>query len=287
MSEELAVVYVLRHPAAHITSATILGARDGARLVRAGATAHFEVDYQRQLGGSGETLAQGVLAMCEADFAQLKEWFGGLTPSGLPLRCVIVTGTFGAFHATCSDTELHVAAFDETNPELVEMLTMAEVIEVFSANQKRGWNCGASNGEGLSRVLATELHPTQLDGFATAAAWLNSKRANFVDRNDPTDQDPVSTGCATLFLNYLHYQLGYRWQDVVTYGLPTLAETYHALAGGTTDAWHDFSLLLAEHFPPGTRVNVETDNVFPLGAAPPSSRPPDRGSLDRRKRIRS
>lgn len=28
------------------------------------------------------------------------------------------------------------------------------------------WGCGASNGEGLSRVLATERYPTELNGFS-------------------------------------------------------------------------------------------------------------------------
>jgi hypothetical protein len=32
----------------------------------------------------------------------------------------------------------------------------------------------------LSRVLEAELYPAQLDGFATAAAWLDSDRPNFV-----------------------------------------------------------------------------------------------------------
>lgn len=47
----------------------------------------------------------------------------------------------------------------------------------------------------VDEVLATALHPSQLDGF-TAGAWLNSSRANFVDHNEHTDLDAVSTGCA-------------------------------------------------------------------------------------------
>jgi hypothetical protein len=169
-----------------------------------------------------------------------------------------------AFHGSCADTDVQVAAFDEHQPELVETAFMAEVVEVFSANQRRGWNCGASNGEGLSRVLATELHPSQLDGFATASAWLNSKRPNFVDRNDPTDEHPIATGCAVLFLNYLRYQLGYSWSDIVTHGQPTLSETCYSLTKKTSNVWHTFSALLDAHYPPGTRVHLTVDNVFPL-----------------------
>ena len=87
---------------------------------------------------------------CEADFSQLTEWFGGLVPQHLPFRVSIVRGSFGAFHDTCVDTHLHCAAFDGHNAELVEMLTMAEAVEVFSAAQNAGWDCGASNGEALS-----------------------------------------------------------------------------------------------------------------------------------------
>jgi hypothetical protein len=263
MSSELLMIHVLRHPAETLSFDSIELARHGASFVEAGATEHFAVAYQSRLGERGEEVARDVLSMCEGDFVQVQSWFGGTRPNGLPFRCLIVSGSFGAFHAACSDTQLFLAAFDASNAELVEMVNMAEVVEVFSAAQKAGWNCGASNGEGLSRVLSTELHPTQLDGFATAADWLNSRRPNFVDRNDPTDQDAVSIGCAVLFLNYLHYQLDCTWQDIVGRGRPTLAETYHALSG-KSNGWRDFSNLLAAHFPPGTRANVATDNVFPL-----------------------
>jgi hypothetical protein len=261
---ELLMIHVLRHPAEAVGVETIDFSRLGLGFVEAGTTEHFVVAYHLLLGQRGEQLARGILSMCEADFVQVRTWFGGVLPNDLPFRCLIMPGSFGAFHATCADTQLHLAAFDGDNAELVEMVNMAEVVEVFSAAQKLGWNCGASNGEGLSRVLSTQLHPTQPDGFATAADWLNSRRPNFVDRSDPTDQNPISIGCAVLFLNYLRYQLGYDWQGILSGGRPTLAETYYVLTGGKTNAWRDFSGLLDAHFPRGTRANVTTDNVFPL-----------------------
>jgi len=254
---------VLRHPGEEVTPQTVQRVQQ-APFVLQGSTDHFVINYQADLGSPGAALAQAVLAACEADYSTVQGWFGGLTPGGLPFTCFIVKGSFGAFHSTCVDTQLHLAAFDETNGELVEMVNMAEVVEVFSAAQKAGWDCGASNGEGLSRVLATELHPSQLDGFATAAAWLRSPRPNFVEVNDPTDRNPVSIGCAALFLNYLHHQLGFAWAAIVTKGGPTLAATYATLTGGKQDGWQDFSSLLASHFPPGSPVNVTGDNVFPL-----------------------
>ena len=257
------LAHVLRHADEEITSDTIHRAHHGSLFVQAGATEHFRVEYQRQLGFAGQHLARGVLADCEADFAQVTEWFGGLVPPKLPFQVSIVRGSFGAFHDTCADTHVHCAAFDGHNGELVEMVNMAEAVEVFSAAQNAGWNCGASNGEGLSRVLSTALHPSQLDGFATAGDWLNSRRENFVDRNDPTDRDPLSIGCAVLFLNYLHQQLAHSWATIVAHGRPTLAATYHALED-REDGWEHFSTLVDAHYPPGAYAHVPTDNIFPL-----------------------
>jgi hypothetical protein len=265
---------VLRHPDEEITAETISYASGSAAFVEAGTTEHFQVEYQRHLGYAGQVLARGVLGACEADFAQLTAWFNGLVPQHLPFRVSIVRGSFGAFHDSCADTHLHCAAFDGHNAELVEMVAMAEAVEVFSAAQNAGWNCGASNGEGLSRVLSSALHPTQLDGFATAGDWLNSRRQNYVDHSEGTDVDPMSTGCATLFLNYLHHQLGHPWAAIVAHGHPTLAATYHALQN-RNDGWEQFSTLLAAHYPPGHRSHVATDNVFPL---PDVATPADRAT---------
>lgn len=263
VSRAVSGVRVLRHPGEELTGATLERIRPSS-FVQAGTTAHFAVSYEAALGAAGDALARWVLASCEADYSTVQGWFGGLVPTGLPFTCLITSGSFGAYHTTCADTTLHLAGFDATNGELVEMVNMAEVVEVFSADQGAGWDCGASNGEALSRVLATELHPNQLGGFATAAAWLASSRPNFVDVNDPTDQNAISTGCGVLFLNYLRHQLGFSWDAIVTNGRPTLAATYDTLTGGKHAAWADFSGLLALHFPPGSPVEVAGDNVFPL-----------------------
>jgi hypothetical protein len=256
-------VQILRHPAEELVSHTVQAHRR-AKYTKRGSTPNFTVSYQTALGQSGATLAQAVLGACEADYSQMQRWFGNLVPPGLPFTCFIDKGSFGAYHMTCADTALHLAAFDGKSGELVEMVNMAEVVEVFSAAQAKGWDCGAGNGEGLSRVLATELHPTQLNGFTTASAWLDSNpRPNFVDNNDPTDRNAVSTGCSVLFLNYLHYQLGFSWHDIVAAGGVTLADT-HATLTGKSGGWSAFSALLEAHFPTGRTSGVTKDNVFPL-----------------------
>jgi hypothetical protein len=240
-----------------------------------GSTAHFNVYYDPSLGSDGVTIANGVLATCEADYQTLSGYFAGITPPGLPFNIVVAplssppNGTGGAYHDTCAAVTLYCDA--KTTPsvdvDLTRFLVIAEEVEVFEAAQGVGWDCGANNGEGLSRVLATELYPNELDGYATAAAWLDSSnRPDYVDTTDPTDQNPVSTGCAVLFLNYLRYQLNFSWSAIVGAGAPMLGQTYTNLTGAT-NGFQQFSTLLQANYPIGTPSGLTTDNPFPLPAA--------------------
>jgi hypothetical protein len=232
-------------------------------LTQRGQTAHFIVNFDNSLGANGPLLADAVLATCERDYAQLQGYFGGITPAGLPFVINIVPGNGGASHATCASTTLSCDAFSGTDADLVRMLVVAEADEVFMAAQNTGWNCGASNGEGLSRVLATQPYPAELNGFATASSWLNSARPNFVDQNDPTDRNFISIGCSTLFINYLRYQLHFSLAQIVQARGVNLQQTYANLTG-SPDAFGPFAALLQRHFPAGTAVNLPNDNPFPL-----------------------
>ncbi len=142
----------------------------------------------------------------------LQSYFDGLTPSGLPFNIIIAPGIGGAYHYGCGGVDLYCDGDTSSPPDVnhTRMLVVAEEVEVFSNSQGRGWDCGASTGEGLSRVLATQLYPAELDGFESASTWLNtSGRPDFVSVNDPTDGNYVSTGCSTLFLNFLRHQLNF------------------------------------------------------------------------------
>lgn len=225
-------------------------------------TPHFIITYDQSLGQNGQNLADAVLANCERDYALLQNWFGGITPRGLPFTIRIQPGSSGASHAGCSTTELFCDAFGGNNGDLENMLVVAEADEVFMANQNAGWNCGYSNGEALSRVLATDIYPAQLDGFATAASWLGSARENFVDNTDTTDTNSVSTGCGTLFINYLRFQRDIGLKPVVIAGGDTLEKGYEKLTGHSA-AFDPFSRLLGRFFP-GVQNNVANDNPFPL-----------------------
>ena len=243
-----------------------LGALGAGETLR-GTTQHFKVLFTNSLGSAGAALADGVLAKCEQDFAQLQGFFGGLTPGGLPFTVHIEPGSNGAHHASCAATDLYCDAFNGNDPTLMRMLVMAEADEVMMAAQNRGWNCGYNNGEALSRVLAAEITG---DNFATANAWLNSPRANFVRQNDPTDQNAVSTGCGALFIHFLHnqhsfqdYQLGFSLAQITEAGGPTLERTFMNL-GGFEYCFESFKLLLEVNFPSGQPANISGDNPFPL-----------------------
>jgi hypothetical protein len=258
--------HVLVKPGGQIPATAPRLARDGGPYTQRGTTANFNVFFENALGANGPFLADAVLANCEQDLAALQNVFGNIAIPNLPFNVYVVTGDFGAYHATCAATELHCAAFDGSNRDLVRMLMVAEADEVCMAAQGVGWNCGFSNGEALSRILATEAYPAQLDGFASASAWLNSNRDDFVNQNDPTDTNYISIGCAALFINYLRNQTGLQFAlgQIVQNGGQTLTQTYQNVTGNNDDPFPAFADLLNTKFPAGTAANWPDDNPFPI-----------------------
>jgi hypothetical protein len=231
----------------------------------AGSTTDFDVSYDTTLGSNGKTLAEAILRSCEPDLSQFRSFFGGVSTGRFSV--FIDPGSFGAYHTSCASTVIHCAAYSGTNGDLENFLNCAEVSEVLMAAQAKGWNCGASAGEGLSRVLATELHPASLGNFASASHWLNSARPDWVTQTEGTDRDYVSIGCATLFINYLRYQHHFSLAQIVQAAGTTLQQTYQRLTG-STDAFGPFASLLEARFPPGVTVNLPNDNPFPLSEVP-------------------
>lgn len=268
-----------RHGKAHIFTVTHAGHRTSVGgqsgfdypTTQEGSTANFAVYYDPALGAAGKSCADGMLASCERDYAQISAWFGGIASPTLPVNVIIAPldtsgqGGGGAYHYGCSAVDLYcdVKTVPSLDIDLSRMLMVAELVEVFEAAQGAGWDCGGSNGEGLSRVLATALYPAELNGYTTAAAWLDSDRPDWVNNNNSTDGDAVSNGCSVLFLNYLNTQLGYGWDQIAQAGAPTLAQTYTKLTG-STDGWTPFRQQLDKAFPTGTPSGVTTDNPYPL-----------------------
>jgi len=258
----------------HVGHRTSLGGRTGFDYpaVQEASSAHFAVYYDPALGANGKSCADGVLATVEADYVQTAAWFGGIDSLALPVNVIVAAldpsgqGGGGAYHYGCSGVDLYcdLKSVPGLDINYTRMLLVAELVEVFEAAQNVGWDCGSSNGEGLSRVLATALYPAELNGYTTAAAWLDTPdRPDWINNNNPTDQDSVSIGCAVLFLNYLNTQLGFGWDQIVQAGAPALAQTYTNLTG-EADGWTPFRQQLDNNFPLGLLSGVTTDNPYPL-----------------------
>jgi hypothetical protein len=246
-------------------------AAKAAAAVRRGTTQHFVVSYDSTLGADGAALADAILARCEADYATLQGWFGGITPPNLPFQVLVTTDDTGAYHFSCAGTELFIGGKSASsgNTDFILSLVVAEEDEVFEAASGKGWDCGASNGEGLSRVLANDLYPgAEPANFVSAPVWLDEPgRPDFVNQTDPTDTNYVSIGCAVLFLNWLRFQLGYSWQQIIAAGAATLAEVYHSLTG-RTDGIARFKTQLQTNYPEGTPSGLTTDQPYPLPGLP-------------------
>jgi hypothetical protein len=232
-------------------------------------TDHFRVSVDPGLGQKGQQVAAALLQACEQDYTTLQGYFGGITPQGLPFHLIVTAGSDGASHATCQATALSIGV--NSGPiGFMRSLVIAEEDEVFEANFGHGWDCGASNGEGLSRVLANDMVPgVEPAGFVSPPVWLDDTpeggvhREDWITKTDPTDVNYFSIGCSVLFLNWMRFQLNRSWTDIIAAGAPTLAETYKNLTGNN-DGLSRFMQLITQNFPPGQPSGVTTDNPFPL-----------------------
>ena len=134
-----------------------------------------------------------------------------------------------------------------------------------------------SKGEGLSRFLAVQikiangLGNAPVLGFGITPLWLNPPwtngvRQDFVDNNPDNNKASPVTGCTTLFLYYLHNQLGKSINSIIKAGSSNLAGVYQNLTGSNqpSDAWNDFSSLVNSHYPTGTVYQLASDNLFPV-----------------------
>jgi hypothetical protein len=239
-----------------------------------GSTPHFQVFYDPHLAQDGEAVADFVLQSCEGVYAAMSDYFGGITPPNLPFQIKLYlrpsdhpgAGLGGAAHGpTCADVVLLCDV--KTNPfdaALSEYLYIAEMVEVFSAAQGPAWYCGASNGEGLSRVLATAINYSSPFGpFFTAPDWLRSDdRPDVFTKSKGTDTDRAANGGSVLFLNWLRYQLNFPWRKIVLAGAPSLAETFTNLTG-LGGGPQRFLALAQALFPNKSSAGLATDNPFP------------------------
>jgi hypothetical protein len=258
-------------------------------LVNAGSTTHYSVSWDDSLAqADGPDRARQLLAVCEQDYNMMAGWFPGLSlPFRLPVAVNIVPGGYAG---ASWGPPISLRPGNGSGLNVVRYLLVAEVVEMFMLAQNKGWfasdgsNEGAA-GEGLSRFLSTEFLVqsglgSAMPGFDTARFWINSNRIDYVNNIDQHDHAPdEKSGCATLFLYYLSYQLGYSIQRIIAAAAPMLAGVYRNLTGDTSDPFPQFKQMLDTAFPrtkpDGTPITwtipgPNPDNPYPLGVGVPA-----------------
>ena len=225
---------------------------------------NITVAYDPGLGSRGMGLAQQLLNAVTSPYDNMQAFFG---VAGGSVEIVVSPlsgsndGSGGAYHYGCDFTTGGVLYLDATfasttvNPLNLELgLYVAELSECFMGAQGRGWNCGFSNGEGLSRFAAEQETPSgTLNDFATGPAWAQAGFTDWVNRTEQTDRDDVSTGCAIVYIYWMR-SLGFTIAQIVRAGGATLSANYQGLTGKAT-AYQD--LLAAVK-----GLKITSDNPF-------------------------
>jgi len=227
---------------------------------RAGQTTNFIVFSDGT--ANGDAAAQAMLASAEGDFQATQQWFGGLTPPNLPFYVYADPNAGGAYHLSCAGTDVHVLSDSALAPGFLT----AEIVEVFEAALNNGWDCGVTNGESLSRVLAFDRHPEIAGDFnQTEQDWWASGHPDHVNDNSAGDTDQLASGCGDLFLYYLHSQLTFDWPSICSAGGPTLGACYRSLTGyDPAQGFRDFIAALRTIDQRGTLALPPSGNPFPV-----------------------
>lgn len=232
-----------------------------------GVTGNVAVAYDPSLGVPGRTIAQQLLTNAAKPYDDLQAAFA---TAGGQVEVIVAPlsgandGSGGAYHYGCDFTSggtLYLdAAFAATVVDPLQLqiaLYVAELSECFMGAQNRGWNCGSSNGEGLSRFSAEmETSLQTLQQYYSAPAWAQAGFPDWVSKTEPTDADAVSTGCAVAYLYWMRHQ-GYAGGQIAGGGGATLADNYKTLTGKTT-AYRDLYNAVAN-------LTVTTDDPFQAG----------------------
>ncbi len=231
---------------------------------KVGTAGRVTVYYSPSLRDQGLALATQLVGRAVAPYDEMQTLFG--IPGGV-VNVIVAPlsgrndGSGGAYHKGCdfqAGGDLYLdATFANAmvNPVDLEVgLYVAELAESFMGPQNKGWGCGYSNGEALSRFCAEKATPAgTLSGFATGPAWDQAGRPDWITRTEQTDQDAVSTGCGIVYI-YWMLSLGFAPPQIVQAGGSTLSANYEALAGKTT-AYPDLLAAL-------NGVTIGSDNPF-------------------------
>ncbi len=246
------------------------GPQSPPKLARAqSGQSNFQVNYDPSLGSAVQAVAQGVLQTAEGDLAKLVNVFG-FGPKMVPL--VINIQTINPFTGGSLGGAVHTAQgpiyCNPFNPETnqpdadwTRFLVVAETTEDFEFWQNGGWVLNQTNGEGLSRLLASALYPnvTPISRAGIAFSYIQAGMPDCINDNSGPDTNDKLNGGAVLFLNWLTTQLGYDYDQVVQAPASSLAGTY-TLLQGRDDAYQRFVSDL-QLLPAGP---LTSDNPFPV-----------------------
>lgn len=245
-----------------------------------GRTQYFNFQYDQSLSHArGRDLAADVMTYCDDDLSLVASWFSGRRldmspPINVSFANITLASDAGASWFGAGPWPLQVtidmgelAMTMGTPTMLARSLLVSEVSEMymraFSPWLFNPWFATGegSKGEGLSRFLSTQFllkaYPsaTAIPGLAGAPfnvsdLWLNSARDNHIDDNIDDSEPDAVTGCATLFLFFLHDQLGFRIEDIINAGAGRLSNVYENLTNDSwTNAWGKFRPLVDAHCP--------------------------------------
>jgi hypothetical protein len=231
---------------AHRLPPTWSGFRGASQFVGSTPDGIVTVYVDPNLGAPGFQNAQDLLADAPRVVAANNAIFGTV---GGAVNVIVYAlggatdGTGGADHMGCdyeSGNNIEVCA-SFGNSARVSALFEAELSEC----SMNGQLCGMSTGEALSRWCASSTSNNALSDFATAPDWAQSGMPDFVNNVDPTDQNPVSTGCGMAFISWLlsrQHTLAQIAQQMVANGdAGTFAALYGALTGDSpANAWPNF-----------------------------------------------
>jgi hypothetical protein len=216
-----------------------------------GATDMVEVAYDPNLGEKGLQCAEMLLAGVDMAYHAVQGFFGG-TAEGHPVTASIMglsdthDGTGGAMHFGCTfdpgdGGAIYLdAAFDHPRVELA--LFIAELSECFQGEQNKGWHCGWSNGEALSRWHAELLTGGPLGAmrpWQTGPSWQAAGCPNFLNRNWQDDVHKPPIGCGMVYMYWMMRRQGRTPAEITQASGDTFLQNYMALTG-RANAWLAF-----------------------------------------------
>ncbi len=231
---------------------------------KVGTAGNTTLYYDPSLGPQGLNLARQLMNAATGPYNDMQSFFG---IGGRPVNVIIAPlsgkndGSGGGYHYGCdfaSGGDLYLdATFASASVRPLDLevgLYVAELSESFMGAQNKGWGCGFSNGEALSRYCAEQETPQgTLQGFSTGPVWDRAGRPDWISKTEQTDQDGVSTGCGVVY-SYWMRTLGFTTAQIVQAAGATLAANYKALTGKAT-AYKDLLAALKG-------VKITSDNPF-------------------------